>query len=281
MIDSKVNAILELMEDPSEEVKSMMETQLKKFSIDELSELRDSAGVDRMELSFKVDVIIQEKIYDCFIEEMELLISAGKADLETMCFYISRFIDNNIQDIDILHKLDELADECREYTEKYPSLKKGEALIRFLADECGFKGNTKSYYAVGNCSIDILLKEKVGLPITLSVLYMLIGRRLNIPVAGVALPGHFVIGVFEDSGTTYFDPFKQGAVLTENECLSIASRSGYPFTEDCLNPADERLIFLRILNNLKLIYAREDKNDEEGVITVLIKLWSERVFREV
>lgn len=281
MTSSRVTAIIDLLEDPSSEVKSLMDGQLKKFSMLELAELHKKVSEVNLELAFRVEVLIQEKTYEAFIEELEGLISRGDSDLETLMLFLARFIDQDIEEKSMIDSLDELAFECQKYIDETPDLSPGVALAEFLGKISRFRGNDENYYAVGNSSIDCVLASRKGLPITLSVLYILVGERLNIPVKGVALPGHFIVGIFEEGTSTFLDPFNRGNQLTVVECEALARNAGYPFSANYLDPVDEKLIFPRMLNNLKFVFKREEKDDEEGVVEQFLKIWTEKVFKQV
>jgi regulator of sirC expression with transglutaminase-like and TPR domain len=281
MTSNRVTAIIDLLEDPSPDVKSLMAGQLKKFSMKELAELHEKVSEINLELAFRVEVLIQEKTYEAFIEELERLINRGDSDLETLVLFLARFIDQDIEEKSMVDSLDELALECQKYIDEKADISSGMAFAEFLGKICRFRGNDESYYAVGNSSIDCVLASRKGLPITLSVLYILVGRRLNIPVKGIALPGHFVVGVFEEENTTFLDPFNRGNELTVIECEAMTRKAGYPFFANYLEPVDEKLIFPRMLNNLKFVFKREEKDDEEGVVEQFLKIWTEKVFKQV
>lgn len=277
----KVKAIAVLLEDPSEDVQHLMEAQLVKFSMPELRELRKKIGELNLELAFHLDDLLQQKTLTSFIVELEQIASSGVFDLEVLVCFISRFIENDLTDEMIVHELDQLAAKCKEYISTKRGLEPEKALIEYLGQLCRFRGNDQNYYAVGNSSIHCLLKTKKGLPITLSVLYVLVGKRVGIPVEGVALPGHFIAEIEKDSETLYLDPYNRGKVMTKDDCISLVRRSGYPFSEDMLDSIDSRAIFFRILNNLKFVFQREGKEESEEAVNAMIRIWTDQVFRQV
>lgn len=277
----KVKAIAVLLDDPSEDIQSLMEAQLVKFTMPELRELREKISEFNMDLAFHLDGLLQQKTLASFVNELEFLASSGKHDLETLACFIARFIENDLTNEMILLELDQLASKCREHIEKSANLKQEEALIEYLGQLCRFRGNDKNYYAVGNSSIHCLLKTKKGLPITLSILYVLIGRRIGIDISGVALPGHFIAGIEKGDETVYLDPYNRGKLMSREECKSLVRRSGYPFSSDMLDSVDSKAIFFRILNNLKFVFQREGKEEEEQAVDAMIRIWTEKVFRHV
>jgi regulator of sirC expression with transglutaminase-like and TPR domain len=133
-------------------------------------------------------------------------------------------------------------------------------LRAFLFEHEGFRGNADEYYDPRNSCLNDVLDRKLGIPITLSVLMIEIGRRLGVGIEGVGLPGHFIVGAQLASGRLYIDPFNGGAVVTPEAAAEIASRAvGRPVKLEQAHwaPCSKRQIVIRMLRNLKTIYARQ------------------------
>ncbi|MBL8024460.1 MAG: transglutaminase family protein [Elusimicrobia bacterium] len=131
------------------------------------------------------------------------------------------------------------------------------ALNGVLFDEEGFKGNSEEYYDPRNSFLNEVLDRRVGIPITLSLLYMEVARRADIPLVGIGLPGHFITGLVTPGRTFYVDPFHQGQLLNEKECAERVAKifdGKMPLTPAHFTPIGPRGILLRVLINLKNIY---------------------------
>ena len=129
------------------------------------------------------------------------------------------------------------------------------ALNGLLFDEEGFRGNLEDYYDPRNSFLNDVLDRRTGIPITLSTLYIEVGRRAGLPVEGVGLPGHFVVRV---SGTLV-DPFHGGAVLSEQDCQKRLDRiygGRLRLDETMLAACERKAILARTLLNLKAIYTK-------------------------
>jgi regulator of sirC expression with transglutaminase-like and TPR domain len=136
-----------------------------------------------------------------------------------------------------------------------------ERLSRFLFEAEGFRGNSEDYYDPRNSCLNDVLDRKLGIPITLSVLMMEIGRRVGLDVDGVGLPGHFIVGASVGRRRIYLDPFNGGAVLTPAQAVEVASRAmGRPvkLADAHWAPCGKRQILVRMLRNLKSAYARRE-----------------------
>lgn len=129
---------------------------------------------------------------------------------------------------------------------------------RYLFTECGFKGNTKNYYEVENSYLNRVIDRRTGIPISLSTVYLLIGKRLQLPVHGIGMPGHFLVKFDSDKYKVFIDCFNGGALLTEKNCARFLTEAGYGFEERFLQRSPTRAILTRMIKNLLAIYSKLD-----------------------
>ena len=136
------------------------------------------------------------------------------------------------------------------------------ALNRFVFEESGFRGNREDYYDARNSLLSCVIDDRRGIPITLSVVYMELGRRSGLEVEGVGLPGHFVVRVGASVGghvkTTLVDPFNR-RVVGEDDCQQLLDSlygGQIALAEEHLLASSPREILARILRNLKAVYAQ-------------------------
>jgi regulator of sirC expression with transglutaminase-like and TPR domain len=134
-------------------------------------------------------------------------------------------------------------------------------LNRLVFIQLGFRGNSQDYYAADNSYLNRVLDLRTGNPITLSAVYLSVCRRLGLPVAGVALPGHFLCRFQDASHEIYIDPFNGGRFMTRTDCVHHLIRSNCDLRDDYLGPVTPRRILLRSVNNLHQIY--QQLRDEE------------------
>jgi regulator of sirC expression with transglutaminase-like and TPR domain len=132
-----------------------------------------------------------------------------------------------------------------------------DAANQFLFGELGFTGNADNYYDPRNSCLNEVLTARTGIPITLAVVYLEVGRRLAQPVYGIGLPGHFLVQYKDVGFAAYIDVFHGGRLLTTGECFELARQSaGVPLSDDprMLAPASTRQIAIRMLHNLRGVY---------------------------
>lgn len=172
--------------------------------------------------------------------------------------------------------LKRLAEMARPYVpEGDPILVRGVLLAEFLFSRYLFSGNRQNYNDPRNSFLNDVLARRVGIPITLSILYLDVAHRLGIPAHGVGLPGHFIVGVTDDANTWYLDPFNGGGRLSLNECARLVEMTtGYigPFQHHWLAPSDAGAITARLLNNLRANYARQKQWQKAVAVIELLRL---------
>lgn len=148
---------------------------------------------------------------------------------------------------------------------------RGLLLADYLFNVAQFGGNTVDYYDPRNSYLNEVLERRVGIPITLSILYLEIGYRLDLPVTGIGLPGHFIVALKSDADEPiYLDPFQHGERLTVDDCAYLAlSALGLTgkFDLNWLKPVGPREIVARLLNNLRNFYVQvEDWSRATAVV---------------
>lgn len=155
------------------------------------------------------------------------------------------------------------------------------ALNQFLYEDLGYWGNAEDYYDPRNSYLNEVIDRKTGIPITMAILYMELGRRVGLPIEGVSFPGHFLVRLKLRGGMLVLDPFSGGAPQSEEELRSRVKRvipdgvaDDLPAAElpldQFLEPATNRQILSRVLRNLKGIYRESDK--PERMLDVLNRM---------
>ncbi|MCH8993420.1 MAG: tetratricopeptide repeat protein [Chloroflexi bacterium] len=174
-----------------------------------------------------------------------------------------------------LRLLDKLATEAkRRVSDAMGPYGMVNTLSEYLFDGEGFRGNEDDYYDPRNSFLNDVLERKLGIPLTLSVVYIEVGRRLELPIVGVGMPGHFLVKYLAPEEEIIIDPFHRGIILSEEECADLLTRSSgeaIPFQPNYLAPVAKKQILTRMLNNLRSIYlSREDHHRALGIAERLL-----------
>ena len=173
------------------------------------------------------------------------LINGPAADrhLDLLCALVAATIDHTADVGSIIVRLDELAQGC-------PASFDG--IVDTLFASGLFAGDGEEYHDPRNSLLHQVLARHTGMPITLSVVAIEVGKRLGVPIVGVGLPGHFVVR--DQQSGTYADPFGHGVRYDEAGIIASWQRrmgTGTPFRRAMLRTTPARDIVLRILNNLR------------------------------
>lgn len=163
--------------------------------------------------------------------------------------------------------------------ERYP-LKVIKTINQHLFDTLGFRGNQKNYYDPDNSFLHQVIDRKLGIPISLSVIYLAIAKRLNFPMVGVGMPGHFLIRPeFENVGI-FVDPYNRGEILFEEDCqkrLDETYQQQIKLDPSWLKPVNNQEILVRMLNNLKFIYLHRREIDKAlSTMSAIIQIQPEK-----
>jgi regulator of sirC expression with transglutaminase-like and TPR domain len=157
-----------------------------------------------------------------------------------------------------LQRLDVFAERVHDrLSEESAPLVVLQELSRVLFEEEGFRGNAGAYYEARNSFLNDVLDRRLGIPITLSVVYLEVGWRLGLPLEGVNFPGHFLVRYSGEALRLLVDPFNMGLIRFEADAQELLDRvygGTVPLQPGYLRPASRRDILARILSNLKGIY---------------------------
>ena len=212
---------------------------------------------------------------DRALHDFKSLVSATDIDLGGAALAVARLEHPDLEPARSLARLDELAARSAAAKLGDPRRALGR-LCDFLFGEAGFRGNADDYYDPRNSCLNDVRDRQLGIPITLSVLLMEVGRRVGVDILGIGLPGHFCVGARLGDALVLLDPFGGGRRLERQEAEAIASRAvGRPveLTDAHFVPATKAQIVVRILRNLQGIYARrEDWSKALAVIDRLLVL---------
>ncbi len=162
-------------------------------------------------------------------------------------------------DLDIereLKRLDELADGIAPRMDDDSPLYQANTLSVYLFDDLKFRGNHSSYHDPRNSFLNEVMRRRLGIPITLSLLYIEVGKRLGVPMLGIGMPAHFIVR-HRDEPDVFIDPYHGGILLSEAECaqrLTQATQGSLAWNPAYLQPVSSRAFITRMLRNLKMAH---------------------------
>jgi regulator of sirC expression with transglutaminase-like and TPR domain len=172
-----------------------------------------------------------------------------------------------------LGRLAALAEEAGPARRAADALGRLHRLREHLFEELGFAGDRDNYFDPRNSHLNEVLDRRLGIPITLSLVLIEVGRRLDLEMEGIGLPGHFITGARIAGEQVLLDPFNRGALLTTESCRDLVGRAlgrTVRLTPEHFAPVGNRQFLARMLANLKGVYWRREAWDK--VVRVIDRL---------
>jgi regulator of sirC expression with transglutaminase-like and TPR domain len=182
-------------------------------------------------------------------------------DLAKAALYIAQEEYPDLDTAEYLNALDTMAGEVQECLPASPyPLRIIQTLNEYLYTDLGFAGNQTDYYDPCNSFFNDVIDRRMGIPITLALVYLEISRRIDFPMVGVGMPGHFLIRPDIPDMEIFVDAFNGGEVMFAEDCenrLSQMFQQPVSLRPEFLAPVSNRQLLARMLTNLKYIYLKQ------------------------
>lgn len=276
--NNQIKALIKLLSDENSRIARTIEEKLIEIG-DPAIPLLLEAEIEQPEMAQRIEGVLDEIRGSRLEEELRLLLDAPddqQPDLEKGAFLIARYAYPGLDVNAYVRKLDAIAEEV---LDRMGTRVSGEETVktlgRYLFTEQGFRGNTKNYYEPDNSYLNRVVDRRTGIPISLSVFYLLIGKRLNLPVHGIGMPGHFLVKYEAERYRMFVDCFNAGALLTEKDCQRFLMQAGYGFEEKYLQHSSSRAILARMLKNLIAVYDKMNEYVKRDRLTRFMEILGE------
>jgi regulator of sirC expression with transglutaminase-like and TPR domain len=270
----QIRALIRLLSDGDERIAHTIAGKLTEIGDPAVPLLRE-AEIEQPEMAARISGIMDDIRGQRLEGDFHTLSACDddNLDLEAGAFLIAQFAYPDLEASSYGDVLDAMAREVRERLGRKAS---GEEIVkainRHLFVEQGFAGNTHQYYDVDNSYLNRVLERKTGIPISLGVVYLLVGKRLKLPVFGVGMPGHFLVKYEADRYRIFVDCFNGGALLTQKDCARFLDQAGYGFDERYLQKTPSRAILIRMIKNLVAIYNKMEDVTKATRLTRFIEI---------
>ena len=212
-------ALIALLDDPSPAVRRALRARFTALGERAGLMLREvAAGGDRQLARHALEYLEELGLSDP-AAEFRAYIRGRRYELEAGSLLLARIANPRLDEAACRSQLDAMAARCRAMiTEPSSTREKCRALNRVLFHECGFHGNTENYTDPRNSFLDQVLERRTGLPISLSIVYLLVAARAGLELEPVGLPGHFLVGCFSDGLPFFIDAFGAGSSAARPTC---------------------------------------------------------------
>jgi len=255
------DSILTLLADEDSDTAGLVQNQLIARGPAIIGDLREllPAASGRTERRLK-EVIVQlarddaERRFGELCEKFD-----DHSDIDAAAWLLAEVVSPGEDFADVRRQVDVWAAElARRIADKETVLQQVAAMGEYLGRELRFRGNEDDYYSEDNSLLPRVIVNRFGNPITLSLLYIAVGRRAGLNIQGVGLPGHFVVRL----GGVFMDPFHSGRRLQLEECQKLLESQGLVLQPHHLQPCKPRVMLARMLNNL--LHAAETGDPQMG-----------------
>ncbi|MFN0135803.1 MAG: SirB1 family protein [Phycisphaerae bacterium] len=206
-----------------------------------------------------------------FDQLMEL--EAPEIRLDCAALHLARDVYPELNLFSYLSRLDAFAADVLAARPKHTAVARYLAMREVLIEQHKLCGNGDDYYDPQNSYLNRVLDRRKGIPLSLGVVWIEVARRLEWPVQGVSFPGHFLLRFDDLNQTILVDPFFEGRSLDRDDCQKLLDRQfdgKIKLSDDLLEPADNRAILTRMLQNLRAVYS--GGGDRVRLVTVLKRL---------
>ena len=244
-------ALMSLLDDPSPTVHQALLAQLNRLGAEGSEFLLSVAGGTNRIASLAAGDFLRELKYSDPSEDFRKFIRSLSYELETGMLLLNRTVNPALDVAGICTQLDALAARCRKLAPASRSQREQCRVInRVLFEELGLRGNSENYNDPNNSLLEQVLSRRLGIPLSLSVVYLLVAQRIGLELESVGVPGHFLIGCYEPEGPFYLDAFNQGQFLTPDDVFDrLRDQHGMPQLSD-LAPTPVREVLSRCCRNL-------------------------------
>ena len=267
---TRLKSIISLLDDEDNYVYRQVRESLLTFGESALPHLDDYLNTSNPVLNERVreayDLILIDSVKDQFRSFRRRFPS--DLDLEEGVFLIAHL---GYPQTDMRIYQDLLNFFASELQPRMDSLDAPEDIVQKIAKyftvDKGFGGIDREYYNPDSHYLTKVLESKKGVPIALSSIYLLVLRKLNIPVRGIGMPGHFIIRYDFEGRSLLADPSDAGKILSPEDCKDYLMKMGYQYNVSYLEPVDNKQILERMLRNLVLVYEKQGQTAKvQGIL---------------
>jgi len=285
--NSQVVALIRLVEDPDPNVYGHVKQRLVEMGREIVPSLEDTLNIRKQQFAFddgdhetRLQHIIKEIQFNQVKQDLVSWRASTTRDLLKGSMIISRFQFPEINERDVEDELDKIKQKVwLEINEENTAFEIVKIFNHVIFDICGFESSKSNFYSEENSYINTVLSSKKGNPLSLSILYSVIAQKLQIPIYGVNLPNHFVLGFVDEFQTLkmlgltddrnnllYINPFSKGRILDHNEIENYLRSLNLPLQKNYFEPCSNTEILKRMLTNRTFAYNKKGANERvEGI----------------
>jgi len=275
-----LSALIELLEDPDKEVYKVVKNELMDLGTYIIPNLEEAweKNFDSL-IQDRVEEIIHEIQFKSLVNELKLWISKPK-DILDGWMIVSRYQYPELKKESFERTLTKIISDARLAIENCNSdLEKISTLNTIIFSRYRFRGNVKNFHSPENSFINDVIENRKGNPLSLSIIYIYISRKIGLPVCGINMPKHFIVG-FEsehhfdiDSIKFYINPFSKGTILNRQDLEKFLKKEKIKDSSKYFSPCGNKEMLKRLINNLLHSYAYISKKEKAEEMIKFLQLF--------
>ena len=251
LAETEREAFLSLLDDTSPAVRRALLVRFNKLGPAAAPFLQTVARGPNRVLARHAAWFLEELKFSDPVAEFRGFIRSLNYELESGALLLARTVSPELDAGECCIQLDKIAARCRELiVEPSTAREKCRVLNRVLFHEWGFHGNVENYTDPRNSFLDQVLERRTGIPLSLSIVYLLVAERIGLELEPVGLPGHFIVGCFADDLPFFIDPFDRGVFRDAEEIFELLRANNIKPKASDLAPTPVREVLCRSCRNL-------------------------------
>ncbi len=272
-LESKVRALVRLLDDEDPQVSAVVEKEI----IDGGDKIALLLEREKSNVDLRVKKRIENLISRIYLDKLQkaydsLLDFASHRDfsLERALYLIAKPLYPEVEFALIESQLNELANELgMRIAAVEDPFEVVHRVNDFFLNEMGFAGNSKDYYNPDNSILHRVLQTRRGIPISLGIIYLLVGRRLNLPMFGVGAPAHFLVKFVLEGKEIFVDVFNNGRIMSWKDAEEFISDLGFSFEPRFLKNSSDIEMLARTCRNMARAFSAADEQPKANVLMEL------------
>ena len=281
MNKNEIQALISLLEDPDHDIYSQVRSKLVQLGVEVIPDLENvwEMNFDSL-IQNRAERIIHEIQFNFTQAELKEWITNPEKNLLKAWLLISRYQYPDLDQASITTRIEKIVKEIWiELNENLTPLEKIRLINHILFEVHGYKGNVRNFHAPQNSFINDVLNDKKGNPLSLSLLYLIIAQKCEVPIKGINLPKHFVIAYTNeelyagDPVKFYINPFSQGTILSRQDLERFVEKEKLELKTKFFCPCGNRAIIRRLLTNLLHTYSIQGNKEKAEEIQKFLQLF--------
>lgn len=284
MNKNEIKALISLLEDPDHNIYFQVKNKLIELGTDVIPDLEDAweKNFDSL-MQRRTEQIIHDIQLNFNLNELNDWVESPEKDLLKAWLIISRYQYPDLDTENVELQIEQLIKEIWiELNNNLTTLEKIKLINYILFEVHEYKGNIRNFYAPENSYVNDVLNNKKGSPLSLSLLYLIIAQKCELPIQGVNLPKHFIIAYINEELYTgdpikfYINPFSQGTILSRHDLESFLEKEKLELKTMFFSPCGNKTIIRRLLANLLQSYSKNGNKEKSEEIQSFIQLFSNK-----